>query len=410
MGSAPESSGARNKLRLAIVIAAVGAALWFGGKAFGWWDGASDGKLRLYGNVEIREVQLGFRVGGRIERILVDEGDKVVPGQVLAELDRRPLTDRLASAEARYESASAAAARDANGSRPQQVSEARAALVSAQAALSEARRQFERRETLAAKGFISRADLQTSEAAMSAAQARVAQAQAALSLAQEGARVEDRAASAATSEAVLAERRAVQTDLADAVIRASEPGEVLTRARETGSIVQPGQTVTLTTLEDVFAQADVITLHIPENDETRGLINRNLLSRVKKGCLLINCARAGIINENDLRAVKAEKNMLFCTDVFEADAPGPKSVADIADIMLPHLGANTFEANFNAAKRAAEQLIAYFDNGVNTYVVNKGLPDKLNESYQQLAYRIAYVARCYIGRQSPVRQVKCSFY
>lgn len=78
--------------------------------------------------------------------------------------------------------------------------------------------------------------------------------------------------------------------------------------------------------------------------------------------------------------------------------------------MLPHLGANTFEANFNAAKRAAEQLIAYFDNGVNTYVVNKGLPDKLNESYQQLAYRIAYVARCYIGRQSPIRQVKCSFY
>jgi HlyD family secretion protein len=264
MGSAPESSGARNKLRLAIVIAAVGAALWFGGKAFGWWDGASDGKLRLYGNVEIREVQLGFRVGGRIERILVDEGDKVVPGQVLAELDRRPLTDRLASAEARYESASAAAARDANGSRPQQVSEARAALVSAQAALSEARRQFERRETLAAKGFISRADLQTSEAAMSAAQARVAQAQAALSLAQEGARVEDRAASAATSEAVLAERRAVQTDLADAVIRASEPGEVLTRARETGSIVQPGQTVlTMALTQPVRVRAYVAEPDLP---------------------------------------------------------------------------------------------------------------------------------------------------
>ncbi|MGI6354888.1 MAG: ACT domain-containing protein [Lentisphaerae bacterium] len=188
----------------------------------------------------------------------------------------------------------------------------------------------------------------------------------------------------------------------DMKVLAYDPIVATQRAAELG--------VKLTTIEDVFAQADIITLHIPENDETRGLINNKLLSLVKKGCLLINCARAGIINENDLRAIKAEKNMLFCTDVYEADAPGPKSVADIADIMLPHLGANTFEANFNAAKRAAEQLIGYFDKGINTYVVNKGLPDKLDENYQQLAYRIAYVARCYIGRKSPVRQVKCSFY
>lgn len=264
MGSAPESSGARSKLRLAIVVAAFGAALWFGGSALGWWGAAGDGGLRLYGNVEIREVQLGFRVGGRIERILVDEGDHVVPGQVLAQLDTRPLADRLASADARYESASAAAARDANGSRPQQVSEARAAVASAEAALAEARRQHDRRQALVGKGFISRADLQTAEAALGEAQARLAQAQAALSLAQEGARMEDRAASAATREAVLAERRAVQTDLADAVIRASEPGVVLTRARETGSIVQPGQTVlTLALTQPVRVRAYVAEPDLP---------------------------------------------------------------------------------------------------------------------------------------------------
>ncbi len=265
MGSAPESGGARNKLRLAIIIAAVGAALWFGGSALGWWGGAGDGALRLYGNVEIREVQLGFRVGGRIERIMVDEGDRVVPGQVLAQLDTRPLADRLASAEARYESASAAAARDANGSRPQQVSEASAAVASAEAALAEARRQYERRQARVGNGFIIRADLQTSEAALSAAQARLAQSQAALSLAREGARVEDRVASAATREAVLAERRAVQTDMADAVIRASEPGEVLTRARETGAIVQPGQTVlTLALTQPVRVRAYVAEPDLPK--------------------------------------------------------------------------------------------------------------------------------------------------
>ena len=258
MGSAPESSGARKHLRLAILVAVVVAALFYGGRALGWWSDSAGGALRLYGNVEIREVQLGFRVGGRIERLLVDEGDKVAAGQMLAELDTRPLGDKLASAEARYESASANAARDANGSRPQQVSEARAAVASAQAAVAEARRQYDRRQALVGKGFIARADLQTSEAALSAAQARLAQAQAGLSLAQEGARVEDRAASAATRQAVLAERRAVQTDIADAVIRAAEPGEVLTRAREVGAIVQSGQTVlTLALTQPVRVRAYV---------------------------------------------------------------------------------------------------------------------------------------------------------
>ena len=117
MGSAPESSGARKNLRLAIIVAVVVAALFYGGRALGWWGDSADGALRLYGNVEIREVQLGFRVGGRIERLLVDEGDTVQVGQVLAQLDTRPLGDKLASADARYQSASASAARDANGSR-----------------------------------------------------------------------------------------------------------------------------------------------------------------------------------------------------------------------------------------------------------------------------------------------------
>ena len=168
--------------------------------------------------------------------------------------------------------------------------------------------------------------------------------------------------------------------------------------------------VKLVSIEEIFKESDIITLHIPENDETRGMINARLLELVKPGCLLINCARSGIVNEEDIRAVKATKKLLFCTDVYPADAPGPKSVADIADIMLPHLGANTNEANFNAAKRAGEQTVAYFENGVTSYVVNKELPDGLDESYQQLAWRIAAVARGYIGRGTPIRKIRCSFY
>ncbi len=167
--------------------------------------------------------------------------------------------------------------------------------------------------------------------------------------------------------------------------------------------------VKLVDLPTLFAESDIVTLHVPENDETRGMVNRSLLGRMKKGAMVINCARSGIVNEGDLRAVKQEKGLFFCNDVYGEDAAGPKSVADIADVMLPHLGANTHEANSTAARRAAEQLIAYVEKGVTTYVVNKGVPDGLDEAFQQLAYHVAVVARHYLGGR-PVHQLKCSFY
>lgn len=264
MGSEPEVPGRKRRLRLLAIIAAATAALWFGGQVLGWWGESRDGPLKLYGNVEIREVQMGFRVGGRIERILVDEGDRVRPGQVLAELDLRPLNDRLAGAEARLAAASASAARDVNGSRPQQIDAAEAAVADARAGLAEARRQHERRRALAGKGFMSKAELQTAEAAVSAAEARLDAAQAQLSLLREGSRSEDKAASSAARAAVLAERQTVQTDIVDAVIRAAEPGQVLTRAREVGAIVQPGQTVlTLALTQPVRVRAYIAEPDLP---------------------------------------------------------------------------------------------------------------------------------------------------
>jgi len=168
--------------------------------------------------------------------------------------------------------------------------------------------------------------------------------------------------------------------------------------------------VKLVDLETVFSESDIITLHIPESDETKGLIDRALLSLMKPGAVLINCARAGVINEDDLRAVKMEKDVCFCNDVYAADEAGAKSVADLADVMLPHLGANTYEANHNAARRAAEQLIAYAKQGVTKFVVNKGIPDELDAGYQELAFHVTTVARHYLGVGKPVRHVKCSLY
>lgn len=168
--------------------------------------------------------------------------------------------------------------------------------------------------------------------------------------------------------------------------------------------------VELCALPDLFSRADIISLHIPETPETRGLVNAELLGRMKEGALLINCARAGVINEDDLRAARASRRLGYCTDVYPKDEPGPKSVADIADVMLPHVGASTEEANATAARRAAEQAVAYFASGVTTYVVNRALPVGLDERYQLLAYYVTRVARGFLGPGVQPQRIEASFY
>ncbi len=168
--------------------------------------------------------------------------------------------------------------------------------------------------------------------------------------------------------------------------------------------------VKLLPLDELFAQSDYVSLHIPENEHTKGLINRELLGRMKNGATLVNCARAGVINEEDLRALKPEKGLRFLNDVYPKDAEGEKTIADIADIMVPHLGASTQEANYNAARRSAEQLIDFDEKGVTSYIVNRDIPEGLDEAYADLAYTIAKLTRAMIGTDTQLSKVETSFY
>lgn len=168
--------------------------------------------------------------------------------------------------------------------------------------------------------------------------------------------------------------------------------------------------VELTDLPTLFERSDYVTLHIPENGETRGLVNAALLARMKPGATLINCARAGVINEADLRKVRAEKKLRFLNDVYPKDAPGPKSVADLADLMLPHLGASTLEANGNAARLAAQELIDYDEKGIVSCVVNRDVPAGLDEAYGDLAFTLTRFCRMLIGRETKLKLIETSFY
>ncbi len=168
--------------------------------------------------------------------------------------------------------------------------------------------------------------------------------------------------------------------------------------------------IELSDLPGLFERADYISLHVPENEETRGMVNASLLGRMKTGATLINCARAGILNEADLRALKADKKIRFLNDVYAKDAEGEKSVADLADLMLPHLGASTREANRKAAELAARELIDLDDQGVTSAVVNRDVPAGLDPAFARLTNVLTRICRGVLGKQTRLKLIETSFY
>ena len=168
--------------------------------------------------------------------------------------------------------------------------------------------------------------------------------------------------------------------------------------------------VELTDLQTIFKESDYITLHVPENDETKKMVGVKLLSLMKKNATIINCARAGIIDEEAVRQAKKEKGIRLLNDVYPKDVEGAKTIADIADIMLPHLGASTLEANSMAARRSAEQLIDYDTRGITSFIVNRDIPEGLDEAYCRLANTLSKLCRGFVGKNTKLKLIETSFY
>lgn len=230
---------------VALVALGVAAASTHG---FGMWA-HKDQTLKLYGNVDVRQIDLAFRVPGRISTMGVDEGAKVKSGAELARLDTRPLSDVIAVQTAQIAQAEANLAKRQNGNRVQDIAAARAALGIQQANLAKAQAEYVRQRGLVGSGAVSQKQFEQARADYEAARAQVAQAQAALSLQRVGSRTEDVQADKALRAVAFANRDKAQTDLNDAVLIAPVSGTVLTRAREPGAIVQPGETVFTLTID-----------------------------------------------------------------------------------------------------------------------------------------------------------------
>ena len=116
------------------------------------------------------------------------------------------------------------------------------------------------------------------------------------------------------------------------------------------------------TLEDLLPAADVLSIHVPLNDTTRGLIGAAEIAVMKGDAVLVNCARGGIVAEGALLdALRAGRLRGAALDVFEREPPGPSPLLELPNVIAtPHLGASTTEAQSRAAMEAVDILLDAF--------------------------------------------------
>jgi HlyD family secretion protein len=198
-------------------------------------------QLNLHGNVDLRQVNLSFNDNGRIASVLVQEGDQVHKAQVLARLDTSRLEPQLAESVALAAAQHAVVERCHNGSRPEEIAQARANLQSAQADGVSARQQYQRLMNLtqSSPGAISQLDIDSAKAALDVVDAKVAVNQKALELENAGPRKEDIAQAESQSRADDAQVALLRQELSDAQLLAPCNAVVRARLLEPGEMVSP---------------------------------------------------------------------------------------------------------------------------------------------------------------------------
>lgn len=133
----------------------------------------------------------------------------------------------------------------------------------------------------------------------------------------------------------------------------------------------------VTNVDDIYSKCDIITIHVPALDSTKGMINKDAIAKMKKGVILINLARDILCNEADvLSGINSGKIRKYVTDF-----PNPVIAGHDGCIVIPHLGASTEESEDNCAVKAVLELKDYLENGninnsVNFPNCDMGICDK----------------------------------
>lgn len=162
--------------------------------------------------------------------------------------------------------------------------------------------------------------------------------------------------------------------------------------------------IDLLSIDEAIKKADFITLHLPKNKDTLGLINKDKFAIMKDGVRIVNCARGGIINDADLvDAINSGKVAGAAMDVYVTEPPAWDNPLFTMDkvIFTPHLGASTKEAQVNVAIDVCEQIRDVFMGGTARSAVNMpSMPSDVMSKvspYMDLAKNMAIFATHYIG-------------
>lgn len=260
------------RIRRLIALTFAAALLAAGGyAAYDVWNRqqAESSNIVLYGNIDIREADLAFNAVGRIESMLVEEGDQVERGQLLATLEADIYQAEVDAAKARVGARRAALDRLLAGSRPEEIQEARANVRAIEADLDDAQATLRRTETLAEDNFAAAQKLDDDRARVGSLQARLKAAEQELSLAVQGPRDEDIAEARAQLRADEAELTLAQRRLSYAELHAKDQGVIKTRIVERGAVV--------------LAHAPVYTIALADPVWVRTYVSEPNLGRIRPG-------------------------------------------------------------------------------------------------------------------------------
>lgn len=238
-------------LAVVVIVALIGGGTW-------WYQSRQNNGLTLYGNVDIRTVNMSFRVGGRLQSLTVDEGDAIKQGQTLGQLDQAPYENALMQAKANVATAQAQYDLMMAGYRAEEIAQAAASVKQAQAAYDYAQSYLQRQQGLWNRKLLSVNDLENARSSRDQALATLKSAQDKLSQYRAGNRPQEIAQAKASLEQAQAQLAQSTLDLHDTVLTAPSDGTLLTRAVEPGSMLSAGSTVlTLSLTRPVWVRAYV---------------------------------------------------------------------------------------------------------------------------------------------------------
>lgn len=242
--------------RKSIAFALV-ACVALGAAYYTWqWHQTNKGEVNerqaitAFGNVDIRQVGLGFRVEGRLKQLFFDEGDFIKVGDVMATLDAEPFEEEITLRKSELATAESELERLQSGFRTQEIKVAHATVVERQVTLDNLQKELTRREALVDDGGVTRQSYDDVKARRDEAMARLESAREQLALMEEGFRKEDISKARAQVESRKAQLEIAKTRLNDTYLYAPSSGTVLTRVLEAGSIARIGETVMTLSISD----------------------------------------------------------------------------------------------------------------------------------------------------------------